>query len=229
MTRPIEALRRHLARVAVALAVLLAFAGAAEAHRLKMFVTAEDGEISGYAFFIGGGRPEGVAFVVKDAAGAEVFRGKTDDQGNFRWRPTVAADYAITVDAGDGHWVAGAIAPDRLAAVAAAAPAPTSAEPSSPPATAAPISTVAPVAATVPPSPTLACPAPIDPAVLAKIVEAQVDKSVARQLRPMIEAYDQAEGRVRLNDVMGGVGMIVGLAGAGLWATSRRRRPGDGA
>lgn len=216
---PTTALRRPLAALAVALAVVFTAPGSAEAHRLKMFVTAEDGEISGYAFFIGGGRPEGVDFVVKDAKGAEVFRGRTDDQGNFRWRPSVAADYAITVDAGDGHWIEGTIAADRLGAVAAAA----SEAPAAPaPEAAAPAAN--PIAATS--APALACPAPIDPAALSKLVEAQVDKAVARQLRPLIEAQTQAEGRVRLNDVMGGIGMIVGLAGAGLWATSRRRRDG---
>lgn len=223
MTNPFGSLRRSLVRLFVAIVAVIAFVGVAEAHRLKMFVTVEDGEISGYAFFIGGGRPEGVDFVVKDAAGSEVFRGKTDDQGNFRWRPTAAADYSITVDAGDGHWIEGRVSADRLAEVAAA--------PAATPASEAPAVPVpAPVSAsTGAAGPVMACPAPIDPAVIARIVETQVDKSVARQVRPLIEAYDQAEGRVRLNDVMGGVGMIVGLAGAGLWATSRRRRPGEGA
>lgn len=215
---------RPLSRLVAALALFFALVGTAEAHRLKMFVTAEDGEISGYAFFIGGGRPEGVDFVVKTTAGAEVFRGRTDDQGNFRWRPSVAADYAVTVDAGDGHWVEGTIAADRLGIVAAApteAPAPT-------PPVAAPSTETATPAAPVPAA-ALACPAPLDPAALAKLVEAQVDRAVARQLRPLIEAQTQAEGRVRLNDVMGGIGMIVGLAGAGLWATARRRRDGGAA
>jgi nickel transport protein len=206
------------------LAVVLAFAAPAEAHRLKLFVTAEDGEIGGYAFFVGGGRPEGVDFVVKDGDGREVFRGRTDDQGNFRWRPTVAADYAVTVDAGDGHWVEGKIAADRLSIASAPtrvapAPAAVSSATVSPAAAAPEAAPATPAAAAVP-----ACPAPIDPATLSRLVAAEVDRAVARQLRPLIEAYDQAEGRVRFNDVTGGIGMIVGLAGAGLWAVSRRRR-----
>lgn len=234
MIRSNGGLFRRLAGPALGIALLLGCAGQAEAHRLKMFVTVEDGEIAGYAFFIGGGRPEGVDFVVKTAAGAEVFRGKTDDQGNFHWRPTAAADYAITVDAGDGHRVEGSIGADRLATIAAAVPA-ASAEASPSTGSSAPVAGPAPLTAprsqtaAATPGPTLACPAPIDPAATARMVEAAVDKAVARQLRPMIEAYDQAEGRLRFNDVMGGIGMIVGLAGAGLWATSRRRRPGDGA
>jgi len=216
MTRSIAARRRGV-RIAMAALAVFGFAGAAQAHRLKMFATVEAGEISGYAFFIGGGRPEGVDFVIKDAAGAEVFRGKTDERGTFRWRPTSPADYTVTVDAGDGHWIEGSIAADRLGAVATKAMTTTAASTSAATSAAAPA-----------PVPTAACPAPVDPAAIAAIVEARVDASVARQLRPFIEAYDQAEGRVRLNDVMGGVGMIVGLAGAGLWATSRRRREGEG-
>jgi nickel transport protein len=207
---------RILSPVAVSAAVVLALAGPAAAHRLKLFVTAEDGEIGGYAFFVGGGRPEGVEFVVKDGGGREVFRGRTDDRGNFRWRPSLAADYAITVDAGDGHWVEGRIEADRLASAivpTASGAAPVATPPASPPPSASP-----------PVSASLACPAPFDPAMLSRLVAAEVDRAVARQVRPLIEAQDQAEGRVRFNDVMGGIGMIAGLAGAWSWAVSRRRR-----
>jgi nickel transport protein len=194
-------------KAALALILALSWPATATAHRLKLFVTVDDGALAGYAFFVGGGRPEGVDFIVKKDGG-EVFRGKTDSQGNFRWKPDVPANYSVTVDAGDGHWAEGAIAADRLGGLAAPAPPPAAAPSQAP-------------------QPSGAC-APNDPAALAKLVEAQVDKAVARQLRPLMEAYDQAEGRVRFNDVMGGVGMIVGLAGAGLWALSRRKGRKDG-
>lgn len=213
MTRSIAARRRGGIRIAATAFAIFGFASVADAHRLKMFATVEAGEISGYAFFIGGGRPEGVDFVVKDAAGAEVFRGKTDERGTFRWRPASPADYTVTVDAGDGHWVDGNITADRLGAMTGAPAVVGAAEPTP--------------AASGETLPAPACAAPLDPAAVAAIVEARVDAAVARQLRPFIEAYDLAEGRIRLNDVMGGVGMIVGLAGAGLWATSRRRREGE--
>ncbi|MCW2274473.1 cobalamin biosynthesis protein CbiM [Rhodoblastus acidophilus] len=186
-------------RLAVALLIALSPA-TASAHRLKVFVTAENGALGGYAFFVGGGRPEGADFVVKDG-GREVFRGKTDAHGGFAWRPEAPGDFSVTVDAGDGHWAEAVITADRLGGVA-------------PPtvANATPLAQPAPVCA------------PNDPDSLAKLVEAQVDRAVARQVRPLLEAYALAEARVRFNDVMGGVGMIVGLAGAGFWALSRRRR-----
>ena len=46
---------------------------------------------------------------------------------------------------------------------------------------------------------------------------------MSRQTRPLLEALERAEARLRFNDVAGGVGMIVGLVGAALWASSRRR------
>ncbi|MCW2272936.1 cobalamin biosynthesis protein CbiM [Rhodoblastus acidophilus] len=198
-------------RVFPVCALLLALAAPdpACAHHLKLFLTVEDGALGGYAFFVGGGRPEGSTVIVKDSGGHEIYRGKTDDHGAFRWTPPVAADYAVTVDAGDGHWVEGFLAADRLGAPAAT---PT-------PATALPTPSA--------PKPDASACAQPDSAALASLVEAQVDRAVARQLRPLIESYTLAEGRVRLNDVMGGIGMIVGLAGMGLWGLARRRKASD--
>lgn len=206
-----------LAFAAATAIALLATSGTAQAHRLKLFVTAEGGEISGYAFFVGGGRPEGVPFVVKDAQGREVARGSTDDRGDFRWRPPAAADYTIVVDTGDGHWSETKIDADRLAEAGPAAPA--TAPTASP--------TPAVVSSAASPAATAACAAPLDEAALTSRIERAVDVAVARQLRPLLAAYDQAEGRLRFNDVAGGVGMIVGLAGAALWASARRRERKD--
>lgn len=75
------------------------------------------------------------------------------------------------------------------------------------------------VAAT--PSPASATPADLD----ARIAKA-VDAAVARQIRPLLEAYDAADGRVRFNDLIGGLGWIAGMAG--LWAWFRSRRSDHG-
>jgi nickel transport protein len=197
--------------LAIALA-LLALANPAAAHRLKLFVTVEGDAVSGYAFFVGGGRPQGVAIVVRDAANAEVFRGATDEAGAFAWKAPKPADYTLSIDTGDGHMVEETIAAARFAGTPAATP----------PALPAPSVPAPAASAAAPPAP--AC-SP-DPAALAAMVEAATERAVARQLRPLIEAENAAEGRLRVNDIVGGLGMIVGLAGAWMWALARRRRPG---
>jgi len=203
MTRAARPLRP--AAVLLAAWAIVGTAGAAEAHRLKLFVTGEAGEISGRAYFIGGGRPEGAETIIADASGREVHRTRTDASGGFRWRPERPADYRISVDAGDGHRVEATVAADLIAGGAP----------------------VGVVATTVPAAPaasgTPSCGAGVDTEALGRLIEARVDTAVARRLRPLQEAWDQAEGRLRFNDVMGGVGMIVGLAGAGLWGLARRR------
>lgn len=216
MTRPLGSAPAALLSALVLVALVL-LSGPAEAHRLKLFLATDGDAISGYAFFVGGGRPQGVAVVVADANGREVHRTVTDDLGNFRWRPDVAADYTVTVDSGDGHRIAGTLSADRLRSVLPAAGGASAPLPVAPPS----------VLATAPAAPSIAAsPTALDPERLSQMVERAVDVALARQLRPLMEAYDQAEGRVRFNDVMGGVGMIVGLAGAALWAAGRRRERG---
>ena len=217
-------MRGALRLLVLALAVVLV-ASPALAHRLKLFATVGDGVISGYGFFIGGGRPQGATIVIRDAAGAEVWRGATGADGTFAWTPGAPGDFALTLDARDGHVAEATIAAGRFGDAATTVA----------PAEAAPIAPAGPVAAgeaaTDPAATTTAgagASAPTDPAALAALVEAAVDRAVERQTRPLLEAYAEAEGRIRFNDVAGGIGMIAGLAGIALWVSSRRRPPPAG-
>jgi nickel transport protein len=180
-------------RVALgALALVVLAAAPAEAHRLRVFATVEGGMIEGYAFFVGGGRPDDadVRFV---RAGEVVHATTTDAEGAFAWRPVEPGPITVVVDPGGGHSAEVTLGAERFATAPAgdAAPAPASQAPS---------------------------PDPLDPAI-----EAAIEAAVARQIRPLLDAQVEAQSRIRFNDVMGGVGMIVGLAGVALWARTRRR------
>lgn len=52
-----------------------------------------------------------------------------------------------------------------------------------------------------------------------------VDAAIARQLTPLREQLDRMESRARLSDIVGGVGMIIGVFGAYAWIASRRKEP----
>ena len=186
-------MRRILA--AVVLAVTLVSSGAAEAHLLKLFVDVEGPTISGYGFFVGGGRPQGARVLLRDDAGREVASLATDESGRFSWTAPGPGAYVVALDAGDGHFVERRIGAERFTP-AAAAPGPTASAP-----------------------PSVASPEPRD---LGALVEASVDRALARRLQPLLEAQAAAEARLRFNDVMGGIGMIVGLAGLAAWAMARR-------
>ena len=187
----------------VAGAIVVLATGPAAAHRLKLFATVEAGEVVAEAFFVGGGRPEGVTVILRDAGGAEIGRGHTDAAGLVRLRPARPGEITVEVDTGDGHATAVKLAADRFGGGVA--------EPIGEP-TAATASTSMAAAA--------------DGTALRRDIEAAVDRAVARQTRPLLEALERAEARLRFNDVAGGLGTIVGLVGLGLWASSRRRRDG---
>lgn len=188
-------------------ACLIATSGPASAHLLKVFARVDDGAVAGFGFFVGGGRPQGATVIMRDAEGKELWRGVPDKKGNFSWRPEKPVALTVILDARDGHIAEAKIAAERFGgeapAAAAAADGPRGAEPTNDPAT----------------GPPAGCPRTVDATQIDRII----DKAVARQVEPLLEAYEVASGRARFNDVIGGIGMIVGLAGIGMWAASRRR------
>ena len=91
---------------ALLLAPLLALclASPALAHKLRVYATHDGSDISGRAFFIGGGGARGVDWVARDSGGATVATGQTDDSGGFRFAlATAAAGLTVSVNTGDGH------------------------------------------------------------------------------------------------------------------------------
>lgn len=207
--------------LALAFALLATMAPAALAHRLKVFAAVEDSAISGYGFFIGGGRTNDATVIIRDGGGREVYRGATGRDGQYSWRPPAPSNFTVVIDTREGHVAEAQIRAERFSE-APSDPTSAMAAPAAPKeshSNAAPANSIMNAEG---------CASAVDGAGLANLV----DKAVARQIRPLLEEYAAAEGRIRFNDVAGGLGMIAGLAGLALWATSRRRNkaasPSDG-
>lgn len=191
---------RSLRLAALILAGVLVLVGPALAHRLKLFATVEGTVISGRAFFVGGGSPGGATVTIRDGAGTVVATVTTDADGAFRWTAPGADAYRLQVDVGDGHGAEASIAAERFAGHSAPVRAP--AEP--------------PTVAEPPPGACTGSPTTAD-------LAAMIDDAVARQIRPLLEATVEADARVRFNDVVGGLGAILGIFGTALWVAGRRR------
>jgi nickel transport protein len=110
-------------RVSLALILLLLGVAPAFAHKIKLFATAEGMSVSGYAYFSGGTRAQGADFAAH-VGERQVFSGKTDDQGAFRFTATESADHRLTVDSGDGHVAGFTIKAEELGKAAETAVAP---------------------------------------------------------------------------------------------------------
>ena len=199
-------------RLLAIVAVFISFATAADAHRLKLFATVEDGTVHGYGFFIGGGRPSEAQLVIRNGQGIELFRGPAGADGSFKFKPATPTDLVLTIDAGDGHVAETRIVASRfpdygaLGAVGAAKAADEMTE--EPPAAGSPQPVLDSAQST---------------RELAVMIDRSVDRAVSRQLAPLLEAYAEADGRARFSDVVSGIAVIIGLAGLMLWARSRSR------
>lgn len=228
---------RPLTVVWAALAVFL-LAGSAQAHRVNLFAYVEGDEVVVECSY---SRSERVRFgdveVTNAATGAVLLTGKTDAKGTVRFpvppeARAAKADLNIVLRAGEGHQTSGVIKADEyLSAAPAAAVQPAPAVAPGLPATAAGLSpdvsptvqTATPVQAE-PAAPQAGTVAAMDPAALEALVEKAVEKKIAPLRAMLVGEKEKGPG---LTEIIGGIGWLVGLAGAAALADSRqKRRPG---
>lgn len=211
-----SALLRHAAVIVFALC-----AATAQAHRVNVFAWTEGEAVEVEAKFNKSGPAKGAKLSVTDrASGKTLAAGATGDTGKWSFR--LPADYRagadgirITVNAGEGHVAHWDMAPEDL---------PAGALPQSAAATSAAVAAkTVPAADPAPPA------APAAAGLTREELEAAVAAAVSAQLAPV--KRDIAELRnpePSLRDIIGGLGWIVGLAGAAALGFSRRQRKTDG-
>ncbi|SOD96460.1 hypothetical protein [Caenispirillum bisanense] len=187
----------------LALALVVAVSAPALAHKIKVFATAEGAVVSGLVYFPGGGKAVGAPVQVLGPDGVEIGRVTTDDAGAFTFEATRRIDHTFVADTGDGHRGTFVVKADQLPVSLPggedAAGAPSTAAPAAAPAAAAPV---------------------LDPAAL----EDAVARAVAREVNPLrlqIEAYEE---RIRLHDILGGLGWIAGITGLAFWLLGRKKQ-----
>ncbi|HEY0213308.1 MAG TPA: cobalamin biosynthesis protein CbiL [Paenirhodobacter sp.] len=184
------------------LSMCLMLASPALAHKLRLFATVEGDAVTGYAFFVGGGRAQGADWWATDAEGARIAQGQTDAQGRYRFipPPPITDDLTVHIDTHEGHMVQARIAPERFDAGPTQVPAP-------------------PVGASLAPGGAVTAVPHADPDALAIVVR----QAVQHEVEPLLERIEQMDARMRLTDIMSGLFLIIGLAGAALYIHGRKR------
>ncbi len=183
--------------IRLALAATLLLAAPAEAHKLKLFAAAEGAVIVGTAYFSGGDAARGLTGRVLAPDGAEIATFNTGEDGGFRIEALSRMDHTLSVDGGDGHVASTTVAAAELPRSLPASP--LSGMVMSPPA-----------------APSAAADMPV-------AATDAIEAAVARQIRPLRQQLDAYEDKVRLHDLIGGVGTIFGLFGIYAWVSARRR------
>ncbi len=157
------------------------------AHNMEVFATVEGKTIQGKASFHDGTPASNADVRAFDPAGEEIGRTKTDDQGKFSLPARFRCDHRLLVDTGDGHGAEYTILAKTLPAdLPPHGPAVDSAEQAQ--------------------------------AHSENDVKGSHDSALLKEIHADVDALqdqlDQYEHRIRFCDILGGIGFIVGLAGA---------------
>jgi nickel transport protein len=223
----------------IALSAVLLLPVAASAHKMNVFAWVSGHEILGEVKFSGGRRAKHLPVTLQNAkTKAVLLEGETNDKGEFRFVLSAAILAAkphllIVADSGDGHrgdWLIRANeyegaeetaepAAETETDTSSIAPAPSSAREE----TTAESSPAPPAASSArqQTATTTTVVKTVDQQVLRQIVAEEVNKALNPVRRTLAE---NSEHGPTLQDVLGGIGWIVGMAGMAAWMQSRSHK-----
>ncbi len=196
---------RNLLRLAAVAAGVGLFAGSgAQAHSISVFAYVEDGAIHGEVFARGGTPIAGATITALDPDGAKLGETTADAEGRFTLTPTRRCPWRLVADAGEGHRAEYTVPSDEL-------PASLPGGGEQPPEPAVPEA----------PQPA-ATPAAADGARKGPAFDALggLDKQVIALRRDI----EQLRQELRFQDIVGGIGYILGLMGVSFYFLGVRRR-----
>ncbi len=210
---------RFLISLIAVFSALMGLSMNAQAHSLHVFAMGNGDIIDGYTYFGGGARPHNGEIQLLDRDDKLLFTGTTDDQGEFRIRISHRQDYVIKANSGDGHIAEFTINGDELSSQL-----PKAAQDSE--------ITVSEITGT---AITPKAPAPImgmgnktetDGMIALSRDELAdlIDAAVARHVRPLREQLVAYEDKVRFSDLLGGIGIIIGIFGVFAWVKAGRNQ-----
>jgi nickel transport protein len=180
--------------------VLWLSAAGAEAHSVYIFAFQDDGQICTNSYFGGKNKVRGGLVSMAAASGEILATAQTDDQGDACFPPPEAGqDLIFSVEAGDGHRAEFKLPASETQGAGPAGP------------------TAAPEAS----APDSSVPDSL-PAPFGGLSRDDLRQALAPIMRKLAEMESAQESRINLRDIIGGLGWIIGLAGAALWAANRK-------
>ncbi len=222
-------------RIAVASVLIwLLPAGPAMAHKLTVFAAVQGKKVTGEVYFRGGAPARNARVGVLGPADEKLGETTTDEDGHFAFVPRVRCDHRLVVTAGEGHAAEFTVAADELPRGLPAAPAGTETAvapgasrtgvpPVRAPSPGSPVTGETPVL--LDPPKTGGTPVLLPPAAGESIAElADRLEGLQTQVVKLREDLVHYEDRIRLHDVLGGIGCILGFMGLVFYFLGVRRR-----
>ncbi|SFC71106.1 cobalt ABC transporter permease [Tropicimonas isoalkanivorans] len=179
------------------------------AHKVVISVFPSGSQIEGEVGFTNGGAGAGTLVEVFDGDGGKLGETVTDDDGFFLYTPTAPVAHVFRADLGAGHVAKTEMSAADVAAIVGKAPASqgSAQAAAATPGAAATIAYAAGPATSVAPG--------VDADEIARIVRDEM-----RPLRQEIAAYKEKND---LQNILGGIGYILGLSGVAFYLAARRK------
>ncbi len=191
------------------------FASPGPAHKLKMFASAEGNVIAGYVYYTTGGKAKNATVLVKDTEENTLREVTTNTNGEFTFIAEFKRDYIFVLELANGHRTTFRLTADELPdslpvvndgqAVALQNNQDIVKEAVKTSSTENPCEGLKP-----------------SQGYSLEEIERIIDKAVARQIRPLREQLEKYEEKIRLHDILGGIGYIIGLMGLWLFLGVRK-------
>lgn len=216
---------RSTAACLAAVMVLAVLAREAQAHKLHVFAAVDGKVIRGETYFRGGAAAARVPVQALGPAGQLLGQTTTDDQGQFALPVRFRCEHRLVVDAGGGHTAEYRIAEKELPAdlpppgeraIPAESCLSNSPPQALPPANAQSANTIGKHV-----GPDALGDAPPMPSETSDLV-ASIE-TLRAQVLQLRQEFDEFRQEIRLHDVLGGIGYILGLMGMVLYVVNRRR------
>lgn len=191
---------------ALSLLIIIGLSSPAQAHKITLFAAARGALIEGQVSLQGGAPAPDTRLTIFDGTGREVIKLVTDKDGKFSYEPHYLSDYRVVANAGFGHKVETTIPASQLPADL----------PQTDPAS---------EAATVKSDqrPNLKAGEPATAPIPRDDVVREL-RVLSGQIADLRMEVDRWREHQRFQDIVGGVGYIVGIAGLAFFLMGYRRR-----
>ena len=186
----------------ILLVLSLVVASSAQAHKVNMFAFAEGNEVYVEGYFSDGKKPKRCEVIVYDENNKPVFNGLTNEDGQISFTNPVKGAIRITLNAGEGHMAEYKLSAEETMVDEGPSGSVDSSDPVSME------DTVTSVATGMQP----------ENADIQKMIR----HSVGQSLRPVMRALDELKARRGTSDIIGGVGIIMGIGGLLLYMKARK-------
>ncbi|MCB2183035.1 MAG: hypothetical protein KQH63_13455 [Desulfobulbaceae bacterium] len=186
------------------------------AHKVKIFAAVEGKSIDGYAYYTSSSRPKNVKIILAGPGGKVIDELISNEQGEFDTEARYRVDTLVKLDSADGHSAEWLITKEEFPADLPEYPGAgetlkdvnTGQEPSTSLAEAATGNAVSLAA---------------DTKELAALIRSEL-VPLQKQLAQLRAELAEQEEKKKLQDILGGIGYLIGLAGIASYIAARRRK-----